>query len=184
MKATICLLRAVNVSGRNVIRMEALRRLCETLELVNPQTHIQSGNIICGVKRGSATFARRLEEALLHEHNVTTNVIFRTAAEMKEVIARNPFSGRADVAPNRLMVSFLAADPGPAAHDNIRKLPAGPEEVHLLGREVYIYFPDGSGQSKLTQAALDRALKVSGTARNWNTVNKLLELAEKWEAES
>jgi uncharacterized protein (DUF1697 family) len=172
----------MNVSGHNKVKMEALRDLYKSLGLVNPQTYIQSGNVIFGVKKDTAALADRICNTLASRLDVRCDVILRTAAELRHVIASNPFSGRAEVLPNRLTVTFLAGEPAADAQDNIRKLPGGSEELHLRGRELYIHFPDGIGQSKLTQAALDRALKVSGTARNWNTVNKLLELAEEWQA--
>ena len=75
---------------------------------------------------------------------------------------------------------FLAREPEPAIQDAVRKIRPDVEELHLLGRELYIYFPDGMGRSKLVPL-LARALKNTGTARNWNTVMKLLEMAEKLE---
>jgi uncharacterized protein (DUF1697 family) len=62
--------------------------------------------------------------------------------------------------------------------EKIPQIKVGPEELRLDGRELYIHYPDGIGKSKLTPALLERTLKVSGTARNWNTILKLLEMAE------
>jgi uncharacterized protein (DUF1697 family) len=103
-------------------------------------------------------------------------------SELADVIARNPFAGRPDIPPNKLVVTFLAKDPGKQAQENIRKLNTGPEELHLLGRELYINFANGIGRSRLQPPVIDRAVKVRGTARNWNTVMKLFELASKWES--
>jgi uncharacterized protein (DUF1697 family) len=76
------------------------------------------------------------------------------------------------------LVSFLTGEPDAESKEKIVQIKVGPEEMYLDGRELYIYYADGMGKSKLTPALLERALKVSGTARNWNTVTKLLEMAE------
>jgi uncharacterized protein (DUF1697 family) len=178
MTVVISMLRGVNVGGHNKIKMDALRTLYESLDLVNPRTHIQSGNVIFAIKNKNMDgLAARIAGAIEKSFSVRCEVILRTAAELQDVIARNPFATRSGVPPNKLVVDFLASDPGPEARDRIRKLQGGPEELHLDGRELYIYFPDGQGRSKLPSSAIDKALKVPATARNWNTVTKLLELA-------
>ena len=107
--------------------------------------------------------------------------MLRTAAEMRDVIARNPFAARKNIDPGKLVVSFLVAAPAPDVAKRMTDIKVGPEELRVIGRELYIYFPDGQGRSKLP-AALDRAAKISATARNWNTVNKLLAMAEALES--
>lgn len=79
-------------------------------------------------------------------------------------------------------MTFLAAEPGPEAQSTLLSLKAHPEELHLQGRELYIYFPDGAGRSKLPWSSVDKLLKTTGTARNWNSVTKMLEIAEEMEA--
>jgi uncharacterized protein (DUF1697 family) len=98
------------------------------------------------------------------------------------VIARNPFAKRRRIEPSRLLVTFLAEDPGAEARDKVRSIKADPEELRVDGSELYIYFPNGIGRAKLSLAAIERALKTPGTGRNWNSVTKMLEMAEKLEA--
>jgi uncharacterized protein (DUF1697 family) len=98
------------------------------------------------------------------------------------VVARNPFAKRRDIEPSKLLVTFLAYDPGRQARENVLKIQTDPEELRIEGRELYIYFPNGMGRSKLPMAAIEKALKTPGTSRNWNSVTKLLEMAEKLEA--
>jgi uncharacterized protein (DUF1697 family) len=163
--------------------MEALRELYKSLGLHNPRTHIQSGNVIFGSKeRDLKTLANRISKALQSDLGVKAEVVLRSATELEDVIVRNPFRDRSGIAPNRLHVFFLSHAPAPQALDDVRKLNGGPEEFHLDGRELYGYFPNGMGETKVQPAAIDRALKVPATARNWNTVNKLLELARELEA--
>jgi uncharacterized protein (DUF1697 family) len=181
MTVVVAMLRGVNVGGHNVIEMEALREVFQSLQLAKPQTHIQSGNVIFGTQQKNLkTLARQIAGALEHRCTIHCGVILRTVPELRKVIAANPFAARPEIPPNRLLVNFLAADPGSQAHENIRKLAGLPEEVHLIGRELYIFYRDGAGRSKLTSASIDRALNTPSTARNWNTVVKLLQLAENW----
>jgi uncharacterized protein (DUF1697 family) len=183
MTAMICLLRGVNVGGHNQIKMDALRALCESLKLCNAQTYIQSGNVVFQTKEeesDAAKLAARIESEIEKKHGFRPDVVLRTTSEMKGVIARNPFSKRKGIEPNKLAVMFLAREPEPAVQDAVRKIKPDVEELHLLGRELFIYFPDGMGRSKLVPL-LARALQNAGTARNWNTVVKLLEMAEKLE---
>ena len=105
-------------------------------------------------------------------------MILRTSAEVKKVIAANPFAGRKDVEPGKLLITFLAAEPEAEASQALAKFKDYREELHLKGRELYIYFPDGAGRSKLPWAQVEKFLKVPGTARNWNSVTKMLEMAE------
>ena len=76
-------------------------------------------------------------------------------------------------------MNFLAADPGKDAREKALAIKVGPEEMHLIGQEAYIYFPNGQGRSKFPWPAIERALGTSGTGRNWNSVTKMLEMAEK-----
>jgi uncharacterized protein (DUF1697 family) len=100
---------------------------------------------------------------------------------MRKAIAANPFGKRRDIEPGKLLVTFLSAEPGPEAHAALHGLKSHPEELHLIGRELYIYFPNGAGRSKLPWSSIAKLLKVTGTARNWNSVTKMLEIAEKME---
>jgi len=95
------------------------------------------------------------------------------------VVARNPFAKRRGIEPGKLLVSFLANDPGEEGRGKVRQMKCEPEELRVEGRELYIYFPNGAGRSKLSGAKLEKTLKTPGTARNWNSVTKMLEMAEK-----
>jgi uncharacterized protein (DUF1697 family) len=101
---------------------------------------------------------------------------------MRDVIARNPFAKRRGIEPSKLLVTFLASDPGPEAREKLHKIKTEPEEVRMDGREIYIYFPNGMARPKLSWPVIERTLRTSGTGRNWNSVTKLLEIAERLEA--
>jgi uncharacterized protein (DUF1697 family) len=183
MTVMISMLRGVNVGGHNKIKMDALRALYEFLKLRDAQTYVQSGNVIFRTdERDISGLAKRIEDGIERKFGFRPDVILRTAAEMRDVIARNPFGKRRGIEPGKLLVSFLASDPGEEARKKLRQMKCDPEELRVEGREVYIYFPNGMGRSKLPWAGLDKMLKTPATGRNWNSVTKMLEMAEKLEA--
>jgi uncharacterized protein (DUF1697 family) len=163
--------------------MDALKALCVSLKLKDPQTFIQSGNVIfCTKEKDLTKLARRIQDAIEKSHGFRPGVILRTASELREAIAHNPFAGRNGIEPGRLLVNFLSDDPGKDARKQAQAIKTGPEELHIIGREVFIYFPDGQGKSKLPWSKIERVLGTSATGRNWNSVTKMLAMAEEIEA--
>ncbi len=162
-----------------MIKMQALRELYESLGLQNPQSHIQSGNVLFRTKeRNLVRLAERIESGIEQSFGFRPDVVLRTSSELRDIIARNPFAGRADVDASKLLVTFLARDPGEEIREKIRAIDTKPEELRIDGWELYTYFPNGVSKAKLPTALIERTLKTPGTARNWNTVVKLLEIAE------
>jgi uncharacterized protein (DUF1697 family) len=183
MAVLISMLRGVNVGGHHKIKMDALRALYESLKLRDPQTYIQSGNVIFRTEeRDLVLLAKRVENGIERSFGFRPHVIVRTTSEMRDAIARNPFATRRGIHPSKLLITFLASDPGPEARDQVSKIKAEPEELRIDGRELYIYFPNGMARPKVSWAVLEKTLKTTGTGRNWNTVTKLLEIAERLEA--
>jgi len=183
MPVIICMLRGVNVGGHNLIKMDALKALCVSLKLKDPQTYVQSGNVIFRTEeKDAAKLGKRIQDALEKKFGFRPGVMLRTASELRDAIARNPFAGRNGIEPGKLLVNFLADDPGKDARKQAQEIKTGPEELHIIGREVFIYFPDGQGRSRMPWAKIERALGTSATGRNWNSVTKMLEIAEKLEA--
>lgn len=183
MGVIISMLRGVNVGGHNKIKMDALRALYESMKLRDAQTYVQSGNVIFRTDElDIARLAKRIEDGIERKFGFRADVILRTSAEMRKVIARNPFAKRSGIEPGKLLVSFLASDPGEESRERLRQMKCDPEELRIEGREIYIYFPNGAGRSKLNWAGLGKMLKTSATGRNWNSVTKMLEMAEKLEA--
>jgi len=179
--AVVCMLRGVNVGARR-IKMDSLRGLCASLDLDGAQTYIQSGNIVFRSPHGKlGAVAARLEQEIESLFGFHSDAIFRSAEEMRAVIAANPFARRTDVAGNRLLVTFLREEPSAESRNKALALAdrvRGPEELHFSGRELFIFFPEGMGRSKLPVPAIEKQMATPGTARNWNTVVKLLEMAE------
>jgi len=182
MPVFISMLRGVNVGGHNKIKMDALRELYSALKLENPQTYVQSGNVIFRAKEKSpAQLAKRIQDAIEKKFKFRPEVILRTTEEMRKALAANPFAKR-NLEPAKILVTFLAGEPPGESQPVLDSLKKHPEELHLIGRELYIYFPNGAGKSKLPWSQVERLLKVTGTARNLNSVTKMLEIAEEMEA--
>ncbi len=185
MPVILAMLRGVNLGAHKRIKMDALCSICTSLKLEEPRTYVQSGNVIFKTKESNwNALAGKIQKAIERKAGFSCDVILRTPDEFRRTIGANPFSKRSDIDPGKLLVTFLASEPPREAHATLRELGAKhPEEIHLIGRELYIYFPNGAGKTKLPWSSVERLLKVTGTARNWNSVTKMLELAEEMEAE-
>jgi uncharacterized protein (DUF1697 family) len=182
MPVVICMLRGVNVGVNNRVKMDDLKKLCTSLKICDPQTYVQSGNIVFTTdERDLEKLRKNLETAIHKKFGFQSAAIFRSAKDLREIVANNPFAKRKDIQPGKLLVTFFSADPGEAARKQARAIKCDPEELFIEGREAYIYFPDGAGRSKLNWSLITKTLKVEGTARNWNSVTKMLEMAEKLE---
>ncbi|HXJ90869.1 MAG TPA: DUF1697 domain-containing protein [Candidatus Binatia bacterium] len=182
MTVLISMLRGVNLGPHNRIKMDELRALYESLRFEDPRSYVQSGNVIFRTKeKNSPLLAKKIQSAIEKKFGCCPEVILRTAEEMRRAIAANPFPERTKAEPGKVLVTFLAAEPPREARVNLEKFKELPEELHLEGRELYIYFPNGAGRSKLPWSAVDKLLKVTGTARNWNSVQAILAIAEEME---
>ncbi len=171
--------RGLNLGSHRRIKMDDLRSVYESLKFRDVRTYVQSGNVVCATdERDLERLAARIERAFEKKFGFQSDVALRTTRDLRQVMAKNPFAKRDGIEPAKLVVTFLTADPGDAARARVRAIPVGPEELFVQGRELYVYFPNGQGRSKLPTAAIERALGVSGTARNWNSVTALLEMAE------
>lgn len=183
MGVIISMLRGVNVGGHNKIKMEELRKVYASLKLRDCQTYVQTGNVVFRTEeRDLGALRERIEKKIESRFGFRPDVIVRTSAEMRDAIARNPFAARRGVEPGKLLVTFLASDPSKEALTKVLAMKFAPEELRLSGREVYIYFPNGMGETKLSWTAIAKTLGTTGTGRNWNSVTKMMEMAESLEA--
>jgi uncharacterized protein (DUF1697 family) len=178
MPLLISLLRGVNVGGHHRVKMDELRALYESLGFEDVQTYINSGNVLFRTaERDVVRLRMRIEDAIERACGFRADVILRTPSELRSAIARNPFAARPGMEPNKLAIHFLAAAPSAAALEQVHAIDTAPEELHIDGRELHMYFTNGMARPKLSLPKLEKALRTSGTSRNWNTVRKLLEMA-------
>ncbi len=173
----VALLRGINVGGRAKVAMADLRRLVGGLGYDGVRTYLQSGNVVLTTAKSPDTVAAEIERAVAAELGLQPRVLVRTRDELAAVIEGNPLPA-ATWDGSRIFVTFLSAAP-PA--DRLAGIdPAGfaPDVFEARGREIYLHCPDGIHDSKLARALSEKRLGVVATARNWNTVTKLLDLAD------
>jgi uncharacterized protein (DUF1697 family) len=163
----IALLRAVNVGGTGKLPMTELKTMCESAGFTGVKTYIASGNVVFDSSQTPAKVKAALEAAMLAYAGKPVQVLVRTAAELAKVLAANPFPDRA---PNRTVAIFLDHAP---PENTLTTLTGQKDEELVLGtREVYVHYGDGMADSKLKIRAA-----TEGTARNINTIAKLVELS-------
>lgn len=176
MTTYIGLLRGINVGGNKMVAMADLRDLIASLGFKDVKTILQSGNVVFrGAAKATAKLESQLEAALEKKLGLKVEFHVRTADEWRAVIGANPFGAEAKKDPAHLVVSCYKA---PLDKENVKALQAaitGPETLRADGRHLYMVFPDGMGNSKAA-ALVDKKLAARGTARNWNTVQKLAAL--------
>ena len=185
MTVYVSMLRGVNVGGSSRIKMDALRTAYESLGLEDVQTLLQSGNVLFRSRLADRQqLAKRIMQELERRFDLAIEVVLRRLDEVATIVERGPvLSERAD--PSKLLVMFLSAVPDAAAQATLRKWHKDKELKELLelrGPEIYLYYPDGVGRSKLTGAVIESKLDTAGTARNWNTLLKLVEVGRSLEA--
>lgn len=167
MSTYVGLLRAINVGGTGKLAMSELRALCEKVGFTDVATYIQSGNVVFKSKLSESGAKKALEKALAQKMGKPFGAMIRTSAELEAILKRNPFK---NAPTNRVIVLFL--DEAPSAADMKAIKTPGREEWKLVGRELVIHYPDGSGASKLKIP-----FAKIGTGRNLNTVAKMAEMA-------
>jgi uncharacterized protein (DUF1697 family) len=173
----IALLRGINVGGNNMLAMKDLSALLEQLGCANIKTYIQSGNVIFdGASAKTEILVKKIGAAIAKSHGFQPHILVLDKKEMAKIAAANPFP-KAAAEPKSLHVFFLDAPPKKPDLGSLTALKTESESFKLIGKAFYLHAPDGIHRSKLAARA-EKLLGVAATARNWNTVVKVLELAE------
>jgi uncharacterized protein (DUF1697 family) len=165
----IALLRAVNVGGTGKLPMTDLKRMCLEIGFENVETYIASGNVVFDSAFTEPEVRTALAKALAHYAGKPVGVLIRTRAEMRVVLESNPFPNEPG---NRTLAIFLESKPDANA---LAKISGQTIEQIVLGtREIYVAYGENMGRSKLKIPTA-----ATGTARNMNTVTKLVAMASK-----
>lgn len=173
----VALLRGINVGKNKRLAMADLRQLLSELGYTEIRTHLNSGNVVFS---STARLARRADQrigsAIASELGVQCSVLTRTDTELAEVLAGDPLAGVA-TDPARYLVTFLAAELDPKLARSLARRDFGHDQLRLIGRHAYLWCPAGINDSAVAKVDWQQEFGVSATARNWNTVLKLTELA-------
>jgi len=179
MPAYVAFLRGINVGGNKTIAMAKLKALFDALGFENAKTHLNSGNVVfASGRKDRAKLAAEIETAIEKAYGFRPAVMLRDAAALRRIVKENPFPDEAENDPSHLVVMFLSAKPDKDAAKRLAAAYDGLEEIRISGDNATITYRAGIGTSKLTAALLEKHLGVTATGRNWNTVTKLLAMAE------
>lgn len=179
MQTYISILRGINVSGKNLIKMNLLKDLYESLGFSPVITYIQSGNVVF---RANQTSAAELEKiisaAITTKFSLTIPVIVMEPAELKAIVAQNPFTTKRSEDIEKLHITFLSQSPKLESINLLNSNTYLPDEFFISEKAVYLYCPNGYGKTKLTNTFFESKLKVSATTRNMKTAMELLRISE------
>lgn len=173
----VVLLRGINIGSRNRIAMPALRDALTNAGFDDVRTYLQSGNVVLSSTSTPEDVAHRTERLIAEEFGLEIAAVVRTRAQLAKVVELNPL-GRVAKDPKRYQVSFLAKKLTQDVLRRIEGAAAPKERVAVIGREIYAWHPNTIARSKLWALLAGQSLGVTATARNWTTVQKLLELAD------
>jgi len=171
----VAFLRGVNLAGAKKISMGELRSMAEGLGYEDVATYINSGNLIVRTPKKPATVERELSKAIAERFGHRVDVAVRSQAQLAALLAKNPYP---EGNPSQVTVAFLVEPPGPQAKERVAAVAAEHESVTFAGKDVYVNYAKGLGQSKLAQRFSD-IIGVSSTIRNVRTLAKIIELCEK-----
>ena len=173
----ISLLRGINVAGQKTILMKDLKELYASLGFENVKTFIQSGNVIFETNEALEDSIAKIEKAIKQKYGFEVPVQIREVHDFEHIIKTCPFT-RLDLEEGtRVMITFLDALPTEENIENLMTYVHEPEMLEVVGREVYLYCPDGYGKTKLNNNFLEKKLKVGATTRAWKSVMRINILA-------
>lgn len=171
------LLRGINVGGKNKLSMKDLAAVFTACGCANVSTYIQSGNVVFDADASTVDQLRDdVSTRILKAHGLTVPVVVRSRDEIAAVPSQNPYASRA-IDDAKFYVYFLRDAPTAAAVADLHPDRSPGDEFTVIGRDIYVWLRTGAADTKLTNAWFDRQLATVSTARNWRTVNKLIELS-------
>jgi uncharacterized protein (DUF1697 family) len=153
--------------------MPELRALVAELGCTDVSSYLQSGNVVFRSDRTAGALAKSIERGIDSELGLDVTVVIRTRRQLEQLVAGNPFERRKE---NTLYVTFLAEKADAKRVRRLGEESFEPERFEIAGEDVYLFFPNGYGRSKLNNVLLERRLGVAATTRNWRTVTALTEL--------
>jgi len=171
----VAFLRGINVGGKNKVKMETLREVCGALGFKNVKTYINSGNVIFETAQSNdKKLVEKLEKAIEKEFALNIKVMVRTIAEIEEIVKNNPFDGQFENAKD-LHVFFLDEELPAEKREQLLSNNNENEKYFVQNREIFCLLRVSILDSLMGKDYIGKKLKVFATARNWRTVNKILE---------
>ena len=178
MNTYISLLRGINVSGQKIIKMTELTALYESLKFQNVKTYIQSGNVIFQTDDAVQPVLKLIRREIERQFGFDVVVLIRTSQELQRLVDQNTLLQQTNGDPKGHYVCFLEDVPDKQKVEQIGSIGPNAEKMIYAGNELYLFYPNGIGTSKWSTNFFEKTLGVRATTRNWNTVLKLIKLAE------
>jgi len=179
MNTYISILRGINVSGHKLIKMKVLGEMYESLGYREVRTYIQSGNVVFEHDSGeTGKLEQMISGGILKSFGFEVPVIVLEKEELNDIAVHNLFIGEKDEDFSKLHVTFLSREPASNLIETIGNEEYLPDEFYIRAKTVYLFCPNGYGNTKLSNTFFEKKLKVQATTRNWKTVLELLKISE------
>jgi uncharacterized protein (DUF1697 family) len=181
MPVYLALFRGINVSGHNMIKMDALKKLMEAEGYNNVETYIQSGNVVFEHEETNRDkIAKDLEILMYKEYGHNVVIFILQAADLAKIIDNNPYANRNPEGQGvkKLFVAFLNGKPTEAGIDQLKKYNRSDDVFKVVENALYLKLATSAADSKLTNVFIENKMNIKATTRNWNTTLKMLEMLE------
>jgi uncharacterized protein (DUF1697 family) len=173
----LALLRGINVSGHNMIKMDALKKMLDSMGFQNVETYIQSGNVFLeSEEENAASIGFKIKQEISKVFGYDVPVIMISKTDLELCFKNNPFLKEKDCDIKKLYVAFISKELTAAAINDLKISNFKPDEAAIDSNRIYIKYAIGAGKTNLDQKYIEKKLNVVATIRNWNTVTKLLEM--------
>jgi uncharacterized protein (DUF1697 family) len=174
----IALLRGINVSGKKPIKMEALRLAIAELPLENISTYIQSGNVIFkSEEEDKRKLEKQIADKVFARFGFDISVFVFEPSELRNAVGQNPYKAKTTVDSVQPYVGFMSDIPNSTAVSLLRKTDFKGDEFVVTGKTIFLWYAQSAGDTKLTNALIEKKFGLRSTFRNWKTINKLIELS-------
>lgn len=179
MTTHLALLRGINVSGHNMIKMDALKATLEAIGFKNVQTYIQSGNVFVDTEEENpASVGFKIKQEIFKAFGHEVPIVVIGKSDLEKSLKNNPFLKENDVDSKKLYVAFVSTT---LRNDNINDLKISqfkPDEASIDENRIFIKYAVGAGKTRFDQKYIEKKLNVTATIRNWNTVTQLFKMYE------
>jgi uncharacterized protein (DUF1697 family) len=173
----LALLRGINVSGHNMIKMDTLKKLLEDIQFQNVETYIQSGNVFVETNEENASSVGfTIKQEIFKQLGFDVPAIIISKSDLEKCLTNNPFFKEKNVDTKKLYVAFISKELNNNALNDLKISQFKPDEAFIDDNRIYMKLETGAAKTKLTQKYIEKKLNVTATVRNWNTVNKLIEM--------
>jgi uncharacterized protein (DUF1697 family) len=177
MTTHLVLLRGINVSGHNMIKMDALKTTLENIGFTKVQTYIQSGNVfVTSAEKSPAKVGFVIKQEIFKVFGGDVPVIVLSAADLEACFNNNAFLKEKEADTKKLYVAFVSKELRPENINDLKISQFKPDEAHLDGNRIFIKYAVGAGKTRLDQKYIEKKLNLTATIRNWNTVTQLLKI--------